>query len=552
MRIYYFLLIIFSSVISIAQTHAHKSAVKIIPKSASVTMSEIKNDYAPLLFPLEMPAPGSNSYRRYLIDLKEKLYAGKKYSGTRQQKTSSDVPVPTVAHGFNGNPMGNGVPNDNDMAISNDGKLISVINSSIYIFDTEDGDTLLKSISLTAFSDTLGLLASDYDPRVVYDPMHDKFVLLFLNGYTPATSYIIVAFSETNDPLGEWNFYALPGNPKGNNLWTDYPMIALTESEVFITGNLIIPDTPWQIGFSETLIWQMKLDSGYAGNNIQAIFWDSIYYAGNPVRNLCPVKGGSTSYGPDMFFLSNRNFSESNDSIFIIHITGLSDDISTIAEVSVSLSDLNYGVPPFARQYNTHEFDTNDGRILEAFFENDHIQFVANTLDPSTGFCGVYHGMITDIYGDKNITAQIIGDNTLDLGYPDLSYTGNYSDDIQSIIICDHTAPDVNAGMSCYFFNYDTYSERVNIYTGDTYVNVLTGTYERWGDYTGSQRKYNETGVVWVNGNYGKTRESGPFVYRENATWIAKLQSSDSLPLPINDIPTTNKNIIYPNPFEHT
>ncbi|MBC8046452.1 MAG: T9SS type A sorting domain-containing protein, partial [Fimbriimonadaceae bacterium] len=144
-------------------------------------------------------------------------------------------------------------------------------------------------------------------------------------------------------------------------------------------------------------------------------------------------------------------------------------------------------------------------------------------------------------------------DDTLDLGYPDISYTGNYDDDIQSIIICDHTSPTTNAGMSAFFFNYDSYSERVNIYTGNSYVNYLPGVYERWGDYTGSQRKYNETGIVWVNGNYGYYYVTGGFIaHRDNATWIAKLQSSDSLPLSTNDIPTTDKNIIYPNPFEHT
>lgn len=533
-----------------SQVKAVKSAPIILEKQASISVAEIHQDFAPVFYSLEMPAPGSDSYRRFLIDLKQRIYGEKQYPGNKQHKTSAEIPEPTYLHGFNGNPMGSGVPNDNDVAISNSGKLISVINSSIYIYDTEDEDSLLKTFSLAAFSDTLGLLGSDYDPRVYYDPRNDKFILVFLNGYTPETSYIIVAFSETNDPLGFWNLYALPGNPKDNNLWTDYPMLALTKNEVFITGNLIIPDEPWQTGFSETLIWQMKLKEGYEGDDIEAVFWDSIYYADAPVRNLCPVKGGSTTYGPDMYFLSNRNFSESNDSIFIIHITGELDDALTTVETTVSLSNINYAVPPFARQYNNHEFDTNDGRILEAFQENGNIQFVSNSLVPSTGFCGIYHGVISELDADKTITAQIIGDDTLDLGYPDISYTGNYDDDMQSIIICDHSAPEVSAGMSAFFYNYDMYSERLNIITGSSYVNVIAGPYERWGDYTGSQRKYNETGVVWVNGNYGISISAGPITYHNNATWISKLQSNDSLPLNIQDTPTSINQLIYPNPFD--
>lgn len=521
-----------------------------VKRSATVKVSEIKNDYTPVFYSLEMPHPGSAEEERYVIDLKEKLYRNKTFYGKPAQRTGADVPAPAIVHGFNGNPMGSGVPNDNDVAISNDGILISVINSSIYIYDTEDDDTLLKTFSLGAFSDTLDLLSSDYDPRVVYDPRHDKFVLTFLNGYTPSTSYMIVAFSQTSDPLGLWNLYALPGNPKDNNLWTDYPMIALTEEEVFLTGNLIIPDEPWQTGFSETIIWQFNLLNGYAGSDIAAVLWDSIYFGGKPLRNLCPAKGGDNTYGPDMYFLSNRNFAESNDSIFIVHITGKADDVSTIAEVDYSLSDKNYGVPPFARQSGGHEFDTNDGRILEAFNQNGYIQFVSNTLDPSTGFCGIYHGIISDLDGAMTTKAQIIGDDTLDLGYPDISYTGNYDNDVQSIITCDHSSPEVYAGMSAFFYNYESYSPRVNIYTGDSYVNVLSGTYERWGDYSGSQRKYNEQSVVWVNGNYGHYRSSGPLTYHDNATWIAKLQSMDSLPLPVEEISeSTAVANVFPNPF---
>ena len=66
--------------------------------------------------------------------------------------------------------------------------------------------------------------------------------------------------------------------------------------------------------------------------------------------------------------------------------------------------------------------------------EIHQIQFVSNTLDPTTGFCGVYHGIITDLEGTKNIDALTIGDDTLDIGYPNIAYTGKFDGDNQSII----------------------------------------------------------------------------------------------------------------------
>jgi len=514
--------------------------------SATITLSQIKHDWDPQLLCLEMPAPGSGSYQRYLIDLKNEIYGQKVKTDHVMMKTTDELPAPSILGGWEGNPMGTGVPNDNDMAISNDGWIISVINSSIYIYDTTD--SLYQAVSLYAFADTLGITASKYDPKVMYDPRADKFVIVFLSGYEPELTNIIVAFSQTNNPLGAWNLYALPGNPKDNDRWTDFPMMSLTEEELFITVNLIIPDEPWQTGFSETLIWQMNLEEGYTAAALNAIYHDSIYFGGAPIRNLNPVKGGETTYGPDMYFLSDRNFAVENDTIFIVKVTGTLDDPSTVVEVDYSIADLKYGVPPQARQYSTHIFDTNDGRVLGSFYEDGQIQFVANTLNPATGFCGIYHGIITDLDGARNIHAHIIGDDTLDLGYPNISYSGHWDGDNQSIITFDHTAPTVYAGMSAVFYNWGGYSPLLNIKTGDTYVNVLSGAYERWGDYTGSQRKYNEPGVVWVSGNFGKFIDGFPFTYRNNATWIAGLKSNAEPAVNVPETIAIQSAHIYPNP----
>ncbi len=542
-----FLAILFSGTAIFAQQQISRSPLQQFPVAAQVVMREIHDDFNPQLQHLEMPAPGSESYRRHLIDLKSALYDGNKFQPTGyKNNATASLSAPEVLAGFEGNIMGSSVPNDNDMAISNNGDIISVINSSIYFYDNTN--TLLFYTSLAAFSDTLDIPDAKFDPKVLYDPRADKFVMLFLAGFDPEHTNVIIAFSQTSDPLGAWNLYSIPGNPKNNNLWTDFPMFALTENELFLTINLIIPDEPWQTGFSETLIWQMSLDKGYNAEPLDAVFYDNIFFDSKPIRNLNPVRGGSTTYGPDMYFLSNRNFSESNDTIFIVHVTGLLDDPGTIVEIDYSLSNLNYGVPPQARQYTTNIFDTNDGRILGSYYENGQIQFVSNTLDPATGFCGIYHGIITDLDGAKTIEANIIGDDTLDLGYPNISYTGKFVGDDQSIITFDHTAPTVYAGMSAVFYNWGDYSELVNLKTGDTYVNILSGGYERWGDYTGSQRKYNEPGVVWVSGNFGKLIDVFPFVQHNNATWIASLKSTVEPNVGINTPKSNAAPIVYPNP----
>ena len=151
-----------------------------------------------------------------------------------------------------------------------------------------------------------------------YDPIHDRFVLVFLNGFDPLTSYIIVAFHKQTIPAGLWNMYALPGNPKDNDRWTDYPMIALTEGELFLTETSSFPVNPGN-RFSETLI------SDESGRRIQwrrseCHFWDDVFYGGAPIRNIHPVQGEGTPYGPISTCCLTGISLESNDSIFIVHV----------------------------------------------------------------------------------------------------------------------------------------------------------------------------------------------------------------------------------------
>jgi hypothetical protein len=76
----------------------------------------------------------------------------------------------------------------------------------------------------------------------------------------------------------------------------------------------------------------------------------------------------------------------------------------------------------------------------------------------------------------------------------------------------------------------------------------LPGNLERWGDYFGIQRKYNEAGTVWLSGFYGKKQPGvgNPFA---NYSWISSLKSPYTVPQNIESTNNNNHNaIVYPNP----
>jgi hypothetical protein len=546
MNKYFFALsFVFTAQFILAQSQVNTKAFS-INKRSTITVRDIKQDFAPDLMNIEKPVPGG-------IPKTPKIYEPKK---TRSQTRSLLTPQnesladPGLGINFSGNTFSGSTPCDNDIAVSSDSTVLSAVNTTLYFYDADSSAAvLLGTTSFAAFTASLGLPHQEFDPKVLYDPNEDKYIVVVLNGYTDTTSSIIVGFSQTNDLMGAWNLYSIPGNPLNNGLWTDYPIIAMTNNELFITVNLLYPDSTWQAGFNESIIWQINKFNGYNNAALNANLITGIQYNGKNIRNLCPVKGGSQLYGPDMYFLSNRNFETQGDTFFLVHVLDTAGAAGFGVTVQMLNSNADYFMAGDARQSGSHKLATNDSRVLGAFIENDKIQFVHNSMDTTTTFCGVYHGIISNVSTSPTVQGQQISDTLRDIGYPNISYAGLNATDNSSIITFDHTAPTVSAGVSAIksdgSFNY-SYIKKIK--DGTSYVNILGSLQERWGDYSGSQRMYGNPGEVWMSGYQGYLTG----INRYHRAYIAQLSFIDAF-LGNNDVseePIINA-VVFPNPMEN-
>jgi hypothetical protein len=204
-------------------------------------------------------------------------------------------------------------------------------------------------------------------------------------------------------------------------------------------------------------------------------------------------------------------------------------------------------MPPNAREPGSalYNLATNDSRILGAIMQNDMIQFVNNTMDTSSGNSAIYYGRIANVSTAPSLSTMIIGDSLLEFGYPNIAYAGyGGATDNTTIISFLHSDSATFPGCSAIVSDGNgLYSSRRVVKAGLGYYNILGGT-ERWGDYSGIQRKYDVGGTCWVNGLYGLTTHS-------HATWIAELAvSSDVSVQPVSE--NTAEVSSYPNPFTET
>jgi hypothetical protein len=458
-------------------------------------------------------------------------------------KTRATAINPIEVKGIQGN-IANSIPNDNDIAVSNAGKVVSVVNSNMRVYD--DTGAVLSNISLTNLFLPLDTFAWISDPRVLYDPNADRFILVCFSGSLSTTSTILVAFTQSNDPSGSWNLYSLNGNSFNDSTWSDYPIIAISDKDLFMTFNQVMDNVSWTIGFKQSVIWQIDKQLGYAGNPLQYTLWSNIKYENTNLRNICPAKYQSTTMGDNMYFLTLRNVAPTNDSIFITEITNSHASGLATLQQRLLITPVPYGFPPNARMKhpvngNKQYLMTNDARVLAAVYENDYIHFGSNTINTQYMNAGVYLGTIKNISGTTPVvSADILSTSTMEYGYPSMTYVGGGGNDHRVLYTFSHCVTDSFPGTSIVYKDAsENYSDILRLKNGTTYINQLADTNERWGDYTNIQKMYNNPNRCYLSGSWGKTNAMN--------CWISVVDIPE-WPTQVSDVENVSQSTVYPNP----
>ncbi len=515
------------------------------PLAGTVVLKNVEDKYNAGIVNLEMPEPGGEAEQEQLRAIKKQVSALYPHKiGPVQKKTSSVAP-PVLGINFVSDSIP-GIPPDNGSAMSKDYKSAAVVNSSITIQDASTG-TILNKKGLKQFSASVGLnrlFDQRFDPKLLYDQEADRFICIMLNNFSSADNGVVIGFSRSNNPADTWNFYAFTGNFSLDTTWFDYPAIAITKQEFFFTGNHIKDGMTWQAGFTRSVIYQINKQGGYNGDAVLNYqIWDSVNYNGRNLRCLHPVTAADTLQAPAQYFLSNRNFDISNDSVFLVKVPDTIGSIDSVLTVTALKSSTgSYGVPPDARQPDTSlTLATNDGRILGAIIKNDRIQFVSATSNPGTGNSALYHGFITNIGSAPAFHGEVFSFDTLDIGYPNISYVGNGLGTDQTIISFEYSGLHTYPGLGAILYDGTGYSDMTVIRKGDSTIRYLAQKEQRWGDYTASQPDWSLNGAVWVCGNFGRHD-------RKYGNYMAQLISPYHTG--VNNLPNRKSAPVklYPNP----
>jgi hypothetical protein len=551
MRIYLLLIVFFLGLNAQAQESATltKGAVPLLSVFEPDSLHRFQSGIYTIAKAMPSPAIYDPAIKQQANALREKL-KNTPYPPVSSGNKRAGI-APQVVSGFVGAHVP-GTPNDNNMAINNDSLVVSVWNTYIRVYNTNG--VLKKNWGLEFFpSDPkatkpgsgVSALNRAYDPKVVFDPVSNRFIIVFLEGSESSDTRIIVSFSKTSNPLDGWNVYQLNGKPFGGTQWTDYPMIAINNEDLFITVNILKDNTDWRDGFQQSIIWQLPKARGYAADTLQYNLWSNLRHNGKPIWSICPVQDAYQPGEEGLYFLSVRPGDASNDTVFLHRISHNHSHANPQYSYKILKADKQYGLPPAAPQKPAgFRLQTNDARVLGSFYVNNKIQYVQTCNNTINGRSSVFHGVIQfPASANPTITSNIISYDSMDIAYPTIVHAGNNVFGRQSLITFSHSGETVLPGTSVvYFDNNGEYSNVVTTRKGDGYINsFIADSVERWGDYTSIQRRYNNPNEFWLVGSYGKSNNTV-------GTWISKVVMND----PTVGIQTSTTNSkqadAYPNP----
>ncbi len=434
------------------------------------------------------------------------------------------------------------IPPDPIGAVS-DSHLVNVVNRSIEWY-TKDG-VLQNSQSLESFFPGQELTGPEsrnfFDPKVIYDPFADRFIVVVLsfsgrdtNTSLDNASRVHVSVSDDGDPNGVWfnAFFDGAATIGGTEGWSDYPGIGVTEDSVFITNNIFefeqtSTGDPEATNFLDARFWILDkgigTDGFYDGGTLDVS--NALDPNGTRIQGTTQPATVLDEGGDDETFLVSTLIFEGED---FLQIDRIDETLTGAFQTEfISLGDVSVPALSNAPQAGTTDLiETNDTRALNAVVQ-DGILYTVFTSQPETGpEAGetAAHWATIDITGPATLIDQgtIGGD---DIAPGTFVYFPSIAVNDEGTIGIGFSASSPTTFGGAYFayrFADDpagTISESLIVREGEgPYIRTFGGDRNRWGDYSGTVVDPEDDTTFWVYNEYAQVPGS-PVTDGENGLW---------------------------------
>ena len=398
-------------------------------------------------------------------------------------------------------------PPDGGSATNGAGQTFTASNTWVEIFNAS-GAVLYSESPETFFSD-LSPTAMVYDPRVLYDPSANRFIVVYLHGTTSNLTELYIAVSQTSNPAGSWWFYKRPANDGDANLWFDYPQVAYSDGTLTISGNMFLNGGG---SSQEVKVYMMDLDAMYAGATAGTVFFDDVEIdEGVDAFSVHPCSYPFGQYGPGLYMVSRQN----SNYIGYWYITANFGDGPTLNSYAVE-TPVTFTAATTADQAGTATNLGVPSRMMNTYVNVDGQDKIHFTYGYSDGN-GDNRLLLARLnVSNENFDYETFGMENWDYATPwIMPWAANAASwDGSSLVAFSRVSSTTFPEFRCVIGHpEDGYSSggSVGIKSGETQIQNT-----RWGDYIGGGwREGQSDPECWVYGQYGLGNAYG--------TWLAQI-----------------------------
>lgn len=444
---------------------------------------------------------------------------GRSKSPMPSSPTRAPGDPPTLVDGFPAISAGLYSPADPTGAIG-DSFYVTAVNvwAAVFKLDgTPHGNfdpplRLKKEIKPRGFEFPSGTI--DFDPKIVYDPYDDHFILVYLAVQDRMRrSWIVVATipDATAQKKGTWCIKRFAGDRVNDNKtsWADYPAVGFTSNRVTISTN--------QFGFGSFAYHYAQILSFPKAKLYDCASVNPRVFASDEVANpddsksftIQPaVTNGSGGASKIQYLLSFEYFGASGSKLVLWRLRTVNGRLKLANE------DFKVGTAytaPSGTQCNGSRsspdtrWDTGDLRLINAFFDVDLGKlYAAHAVESNIGggylesSARWYEVDVRDRLRNSTVAKGIVGQHRLDLGWPAV---GTDSSGNLMMTVSGASAPD-DVCLSAYAVQVDTGSKAFGILqvsAGEARYEFGAGE-ERWGDFNAVSRDPSDgTRMAMVN-----------------------------------------------------
>jgi hypothetical protein len=263
-------------------------------------------------------------------------------------QTMIDSPALNLGYSF--------IPPDTNGAVGPN-HIVELINGAYALYNKSGG--LILSTGLDTFWANAGVTVSGtfpstFDPRIVYDPVTQRWFASSLDSGSPTNNFLL-AVSKTSDPTAGWTGFLIAGAPGGN--FTDFDGLGFNQDQVYLTSNNF-PNT----GPETTTILAIPKASLLAGNTNDLTRFDLLNAneTGYSIKPLIDPNGTGTA-------LLYSDYNTPAGQLKLSQILNTNTISPTLNTTDNFINAIAYGLPPQATQPGgPNNIDTGDNRFSAA------------------------------------------------------------------------------------------------------------------------------------------------------------------------------------------